>query len=303
MSPAERDVIRVIVNRNAKGVGDEKACDALMESITRALPTAEVWFSDENTKIDVLVERAVRDGATMLVGGGGDGTINAVASAVVGTDRVLGVLPLGTLNHFAKDLGVPADIEEAIAVLRDGTPSLVDVGEVNDRIFLNNSGLGLYPDIVHLREIRQKHGAAKWPSAIVAAIRALRKYRLLGIRITVDDEPMLRRTPAILVGNNEYTTQNTLEPKRVALDSGKLSLYIPRKVGRWKLIWFSLKALLTNSGLDDGFETLLTDTFTIESHHKKLRVSLDGEVAVMPTPLKYRSRAAELRVIMPTVIR
>jgi diacylglycerol kinase family enzyme len=295
--------IRVIVNRNAKGVGDEKACDALRQSIANVLPDAVVWFTDETTKVDDLIKRAIRDGATMLVGGGGDGTINAVASAVVGTDRVLGVLPLGTLNHFAKDLAIPADIEAAVLLLRDGMVSPVDVGEVNDRVFLNNSGLGLYPDIVHLREIRQRHGAAKWPAMFIAAIHALRKYRMLGIRITVDDQPLLRRTPAVLVGNNEYTTQHTLEPKRVALDAGKLSLYIPRKTGRWKLLWFSLRALLTNAGHDDAFETLLTDSFTIESRHKGLRVSLDGEVTVMSTPLHYRTRARELRVIVPTVIR
>jgi diacylglycerol kinase family enzyme len=295
-------IVRVIVNRNAKSVGDEKACEALVASITRALPGAVVWFTDEGTKVDALIKRALSDGATTLVGGGGDGTINAVASAVVGTERVLGVLPLGTLNHFAKDLTIPPDIEAAIQVLRDGAVRPVDVGEVNGHIFLNNSGLGLYPDIVHLREIRQRHGAAKWPSAIVAAIRALRKYRILGIRVTVDGQPLLRRTPAVLVGNNEYTTQNTLEPKRVELDAGRLSLYIPRKTSRWKLLWFSLKALLTNAGLDDGFETLLTDSFTIESRHNALRVSLDGEVTVMPTPLNYRTRAKELRVIVPTEI-
>lgn len=299
MSTGARDTVRVIVNRNAKSVGDDEACDELVRKITTVLPGAVVWLSDENTRIDQLVKRALHEGATTLVGGGGDGTINAVASAVVGTDRVLGVLPLGTLNHFAKDLGVPADIDEAIALLRDGVVRPLDAGQVNDRIFLNNSGLGLYPDIVHLREIRQKHGASKWPSAIVATIRALRKYRVLAIRVTVDGNSVVRRTPAVLVGNNEYTTQHTIEPKRVALDGGKLSLYIPRTTGRLKLIWFMLKALLTNAGIDEGFERLLADEFTIESRHKGLRVSLDGEVTVMQTPLEYRSRSRELRVIAP----
>jgi diacylglycerol kinase family enzyme len=153
-------MMRVIVNCNARAMQDEAARAALVESVERAVPEAVVWFTDDETKVDDLIQRAIEEGATTLVGGGGDGTINAVASAVVGTDMTLGVLPLGTLNHFAKDLTLPSDIDAAVSLLRDGVVCTVDVGEVNGRIFLNNSGLGLYPDIVHQREIRQKHGAS-----------------------------------------------------------------------------------------------------------------------------------------------
>jgi diacylglycerol kinase family enzyme len=267
------------------------------------VPGAQVWFTDEQTGVDDLVQRALHEGATILVGGGGDGTINAVAGAVVGTDRVLGVLPLGTLNHFAKDLALPADVDAAVSLLRDGVVCTVDVGEVNGRIFLNNSGLGLYPDIVHQRELRQLHGASKWPAAFAAALRALLRYRVLGIRIKVNGTSVLRRTPAVLVGNNEYTTEGTLEPRRLSLDDGKLSLYLPRRGGRLKLIWFSLRALIGNSRHVSTFEVLLSDEFTIESRHAGLRVSLDGEVMVMRTPLQYRCRAKALRVLVPTLVR
>ena len=296
-------MIRVIVNCNARAMQDEAARTTLTESVQRAVPDAQVWFTDDSTTVDDLVKRALADGATTLVGGGGDGTINAVASAVVGTDLVLGVLPLGTLNHFAKDLTVPADIDNAVLLLRDGVVSEVDVGEVNGRIFLNNSGLGLYPDIVHQREIRQKHGASKWPAAFASALRALTRYRVLGIRLTVDGKTMLRRTPAVLVGNNEYTTEGGLAAKRLALDEGMLSLYLPRRGGRVKLIWFSLRALIGNSRRVNTFEVLLSDAFTIESRHAGLRVSLDGEVTLLSTPLEYRCRAKALRVLVPTLVR
>lgn len=295
--------MRVIVNGNARAMKEESARTKLMESVTRAVPNSQVWFTDEEHKVDDLVQRAIKEGATILVGGGGDGTINAVAGAVVGTDRVLGVLPLGTLNHFAKDLALPGDLDAAVSLLRDGVVCSVDVGEVNGQIFLNNSGLGLYPDIVHQREIRQKHGASKWPAAFSAALRALLRYRVLGIRVQVNGETVLRRTPAVLVGNNEYTTEGTLEPKRVSLDDGKLSLYLPHRGGRLKLIWFSLRALIGNSRRVSSFEVLLSEQFTIESRHKGLRVSIDGEVMVMRTPLQYRCRAKALRVLVPTLVR
>ena len=105
--------------------------------------------------VSELVRAAVRRGATVVAAGGGDGTVNAVASVLVGTETTLGVLPLGTLNHFAKDIGIPLEMEEALAVLRDGKVQHVDVGTVSDRIFINNSGLGLYPDMVFNRERRQ----------------------------------------------------------------------------------------------------------------------------------------------------
>ena len=105
----------------------------------------------------------------LVVGGGGDGTIAAVAAALVGTDTPLGVLPMGTLNHFAKDLGIPLELEKAVQTLFTGKVAQVDVGEVNGRIFLNNSSLGFYPRIVQEREREQRQGHSKWVAFARAA--------------------------------------------------------------------------------------------------------------------------------------
>ncbi|MES2525223.1 MAG: diacylglycerol kinase family protein [Gemmatimonadota bacterium] len=294
---------RILVNCNAKAMQDPAGRDVLVEQVKSALPDAEVWFTADDVSITDLIERATRDGATLLVAGGGDGTVNAVASAVIGTGRTLGVLPLGTLNHFAKDLTIPFDIEAAVLLLRDGLVCEVDVGEVNDRIFINNSGLGLYPDIVRQRERRQEAGSSKWPAALVSTVYALRRYRLLGIRVMVGAKAMYRRTPAVFIGNNEYTTDNGLEPKRPSLSDGRLALYMPHPSGRARLLWFSLRALLGNSRRLEGFDVLLTESLTIESRHRRLHVALDGEVTIMETPLHYRTRAKALRVLVPTIVR
>ncbi|HYW30073.1 MAG TPA: diacylglycerol kinase family protein [Gemmatimonas sp.] len=295
--------VRILVNCNAKAMQDPAGRDALVEQVRGVMPDAQVWFTADDVSIDDLIARATRDGATMLVAGGGDGTVNAVASAVIGTQRTLGVLPLGTLNHFAKDLAIPFDIEAAVLLLRDGMVCDVDVGEVNDRVFINNSGLGLYPDIVRQRERRQEAGSSKWPAAFVSALHALRRYRTLGIRVMVGGKALYRRTPAVFIGNNEYTTDSGLEPKRPSLSDGCLSLYMPHPHGRARLLWFSLRALLGNSGRLEGFDVVLTDSLSIESRHRRLHVALDGEVAVMETPLNYRTRARALRVLVPTIVR
>ncbi|HVG33349.1 MAG TPA: diacylglycerol kinase family protein, partial [Pyrinomonadaceae bacterium] len=125
---------------------------------------ARITLAKSGNEIVELARRAARDDCHTVIAGGGDGTINAVASAVVGTDKRLGVLPLGTLNHFAKDLKIPLDLEGAVSNIFDAHVARVDVGEVNGRIFLNNSSLGLYPSIVRQREKQQERlGRGKWP--------------------------------------------------------------------------------------------------------------------------------------------
>lgn len=128
---------------------------------------ADITLAQSGAEMIATAEQALRDGAPIVVAGGGDGTINAVASVVVGSGTPFGVLPLGTLNHFAKDLNIPLELDAAIANVAQGVPHQVDVGEVNGRIFLNNSSLGLYPDIVRDRESSSAgwDGASGSPSA------------------------------------------------------------------------------------------------------------------------------------------
>ncbi len=296
-------MVRVVVNSNAKSMQDQAARERLVQVLGEALPDARVYFSDEDNGVSDLVTRCMDEHPTLLVAGGGDGTVNAVASAVRESSILLGVLPLGTLNHFAHDLGIPGDIDAAIIVLRDGIPMAVDAAEVNGQLFVNNSGLGLYPDIVHQREARQRRGWSKWPAAFMASIRALSRYRMLGVRIRTGETTLLRRTPALMIGNNEYTTEGTLGAHRVSMSSGQLSLYCPRAHGRLHLLWFSLRALLGSLRDTPEFETVLSDAITIESRHRHLRVAIDGEVTVMTTPLEYRALPGALQVLVPALVR
>jgi diacylglycerol kinase family enzyme len=144
--------VTVIVNAGAGAGHDEAACDALRTQLTDAGLDAELVRADGGERMIRAAERALAQGARLVAAGGGDGTINAVASVMVDSGVPFGVLPLGTLNHFAKDLGIPLDLGAAVRNLATGRPVKVDVGEVNGRIFLNNSSLGLYPDIVRDRE-------------------------------------------------------------------------------------------------------------------------------------------------------
>ncbi len=244
--------------------------------------------------------KAVADGVAIVVAGGGDGTINAVASVLAGSGVAFGVLPLGTLNHFAKDLGIPLTLDEAVGNVAKGQRIQVDVGEVNDRIFLNNSSLGLYPDIVRDRE-KQQHrlGRGKWLAATWATIAALRRYPFLSVRLTVDGGQHARRTPFVFIGNNEYIMQGLAIGARERLDRGKLSLYVAQRPGRLGLLRFAVRALCGRLAQERDFDVMLSETLSIETRHRHLRVATDGEVTIMATPLHYRIKPAALTVIVP----
>src|SRR5215210_8066918 len=191
----------VIINATSGANDKERVRDRLAELFAARGLTPRITLAQSGAEIVELARRAVREDCNPIVAGGGDGTINAVASQIVGTNRTLGVLPLGTLNHFAKDLGIPLDLEGATANLLEGHVEQVDVGEVNGRIFLNNSSLGLYPSIVRHREKQQERlGRGKWPAFIWATLTMLKRYPFLNVRLSTDKEELLRRTPFIFVG-------------------------------------------------------------------------------------------------------
>jgi diacylglycerol kinase family enzyme len=174
---------------------------------------ADIVRLDDGDRLDAQVARALRARPSRLVAGGGDGTVAAVASQLVDGDTALGVLPLGTLNHFAKDLGIPLELEQAVRVIVDDRRMAVDVGELQaggqqagegaGRVFLNNSSLGLYPRIVSARdEAQHRLHLGKWPALVRATWHALRDSRSFDVRLDVDGEPLQRRTPFVFIGNN-----------------------------------------------------------------------------------------------------
>jgi YegS/Rv2252/BmrU family lipid kinase len=291
--------VEVIVNGKAGLSANSESLEKLKSLIEAACPAATIVFADANMDVDQLARDAVQRGRTMIVAGGGDGTINAVSSAVAGTETVLGVLPLGTWNHFAKDLGIPAEPEAAVRTLVTGSVRTVDVGEVNGRVFVNNSALGLYPEIVRQREKQQKLGASKWLAAGWAVARALVRYRLLTVRVTSDGRQLLRTTPIVFVGNNPYAMEGLEFGGRSRLDSGELCMVIPHDKSRLKLLWLTLRALLGQRHRDEDFDIVLTTELSIESRRRNIHVTLDGEITSMKPPLRYRIRPGALRVIVP----
>lgn len=251
-------------------------------------------------RIVETAREALASGAEALAAGGGDGTIRAVASVLAGGDRPLAVLPLGTLNHFARDLGIPMELEEAVRLIPNGVVHALDVGEVNGEIFVNNSMLGVYPPIVKVRDLeRHTLDRGKWTATASAVFKVLPRLPSLRVRVKAQGQEMVRDTRFLFVGNNEYEMSLFKYSARSRHESGDLYLYIANPRSRLGLVGLALLGLVRDVKGTDSFECLRLPEFTIEAHKRVLPVYFDGEVVLLETPLRYRKRVRDLRVVAP----
>ncbi len=293
-------IVPVIINAGAGNPHVEDRSRSLSELFLAGGIHADVRLARTGSDIDALVRAAVNEHPPMLIAAGGDGTISTAAAALAGTDIPLGVLPFGTLNHFAKDLGVPLELEASVRNIIENNVTAVDVAEVNGRVFINNSSLGLYPDMVRDRERQQSRlGRGKWHSFLWASLSVLRRFPFLVVRIEVESTKEDFVTPVVFIGNNEYQMQGFDIGARESLQGGVLSIYIVKKQRRAALVRLSLAALLGRLEQARDFEALTATELVIETHRTRVLVSADGEVQPMTSPLHYRIRPRALRVIVP----
>jgi YegS/Rv2252/BmrU family lipid kinase len=294
---------KIIALLNARsGAGHDDALPAqVRDLIGRGGAEVDVRPMAEGANVADMVAKAKAERPDILVAAGGDGTVSTVAGALVDSDVVLGVLPLGTLNHFAKDLGIPLDLDAAARTIVAGRIARVDVGEVNGRVFVNNSSLGLYPEIVRDRERQQRRlGRGKWPALAWATLAALRRHAFLSVTLRIDGVERVRRTPFVFIGNNQYQMEGfSIGARAGSLCDGLLSVYLTQRPGRLRLLALALRALFGRLRQARDFEALTATDFVIESRHRTLRVATDGEITEMTTPLRYRTRPACLQVAVP----
>lgn len=290
--------VTVILNSGAGRAGNDNIEKTVRSEFERAgcqVNCHRVRSGDE------LISTA--QGATsesdVLVAGGGDGTISAVASVAAQEGKVLGVLPLGTLNHFSKDLGIPQEIAGAVNVIAGGNIRQIDIAEVNGRFFINNSSIGLYPRLVLKRERQQRLGRGKWWAALWALTRMVRLDPFQNVKLELEGNELRRKTPFVFIGNNVYEMDLYNIGTRPRLDEGKLCIYLLRRSGRAGLFLLIFRTLFGGLRRDRNFEEFHTTKLTVETRRGSMLVALDGEVAALETPLEYKIHPGELKVIVP----
>jgi len=273
--------------------------DRIEQLFAAAGRSATITLAHSGAELQRAIDAAIDSGAAALVGGGGDGTINTVASGLAGTGIPLGVLPLGTLNHFAKDLGLPLGLDEAVAVVLGGFTTKVDLGSVNGRCFLNNSSLGLYPRIVRLRATRPAHGLRKWIVALWALLKTLERNPVITLTVEADGETTVTRTSIVFIGNNAYTMSGLEAGTRTSLAGARLAIYVVKAGGRPRLMRLAWRMFTGRAQRSGELEVTLTERATISLGGRTVPVALDGEVVTLDLPLEYRIRPGALAVLIP----
>ena len=280
----------IVINRG-------KADRASVEEALRAAGIGGELELVAGDRIEEFVRSHVEGGARLIIVGGGDGSVGAAASALAGSDATLGILPLGTLNHFARDLGIPADLGKAAALIAKGRERAVDVAQVNGRTFVNNSAIGLYPLMVVDRENQQHRlGRSKRLAMLVASFRTLAKFHDDRLTLTSNEGRSSVDTPLLFVGNNEYRVAMPGAGSREALDDGHLCVLVMRKKGVPGFLAATARALIGLAREDDMVRIDDVERLRVDSSRASLTVSIDGETCRMKPPLDYRIRKGALRV-------
>ena len=251
-----------------------------------------------------LAQRAVelaRQQHGIVVAAGGDGTINAVVQAVLHSGWPFGVLPQGTFNYFGRTHGIPVDTAAATGALLDAIVRPVQVGLINDRVFLVNASLGLYPKLLEEREAyKQQLGRSRFVALCSAVVTLLRAHRQLVFSLELGGETRVLRTPTLVVGNNLLQLEQLGIPEAKAHAAGQLAAIALRPIGTLAMLWLLLRGALGQLGAADSVLTFAFDCLTVRPHgRRRIKVAMDGEVAWLNTPWCFRLRRIPYSSLIP----
>ncbi len=239
-----------------------------------------------------------------VVAAGGDGTINAVAQAAHAQGCALGVLPQGTFNYFARTHGIPADAQQALQTLLTCEPVPVQVGLINDHVFLVNASLGLYPELLQDREaFKTRFGRSRLVAFGSALFTLLGVHRLLKLRIERGVDSRDIRTSTLFVGNNRLQLEQVGLAQASALDQGCLAAVMLRPIGVLATLWLLLRGSFGTLGEADTVECFQFHRMVVRPRlgwdGLRVKVAFDGEVNYMRAPLEFKVSATPLYLIKP----
>jgi diacylglycerol kinase family enzyme len=291
--------VAVVINReggSAAGLGMEETD---IEDVFRKAGLEASVALVTGSEVTSEVRKAKDSSVDAVVIGGGDGTISAAAGVLAGGSIPLGVLPLGSANHFAQDLGIPFTLEEAVRIISKGQTRPVSVAEVNGHIFINNSVLGIYPAIVKKRDaIRHRIPMKKILARWLAALLVLPDFPVIQVRFTVDDRMTVCTTPFVFIGAHAYEMSAFSFGASRTAENG-LFVYMIRSRTRSALVRLFLKSLVKDIKQEKYFETWSLSEVIIETHSERITIGTDGELLKLTPPLHYRSLPGALRVFVP----
>jgi diacylglycerol kinase family enzyme len=265
----------------------------------------DIWHVENPRQLPMLAQRVVdcaRQQQGAVVAAGGDGTINTVAQATLNSGCPFGVLPQGTFNYFSRTHGIPLDTTEATRALLEGTIQPVQVGLLNDRIFLVNASLGLYPNLLEEREAyKQQFGRRRLVALWAGVVTLLRVHRPLRLRLEHAGKVWEMRTSTVVVGNNPLQLQQLGLPEARAVQQGQLAAIAVRPISPFAMAWLLLRGALGKLGDADHVMHFACECLTVRPYgRRRIKVAMDGEVTWLNTPLVFQVAPNPLQLLVPT---
>ncbi len=255
---------------------------------------------DDDQPMEDRVARAIAGDADVIVAAGGDGTVVAVAEAIVGTDKILGILPLGTMNAMARDVSIPLDLDQAVASLATSEVHKVDVGEVNGRIFLENVTIGVMAPLTAVREKIRGKGILAWLSFMGHVVTRLSQGRRIAMEITAEDgRSRIERLRAINVANGPYSEAPGQLLTRAWINDGLLTLYKFKRLTARDAFRLAAEMMIGRWTHDDAIEIETARSVTIRVRKETVAVALDGEVVKLDVPMTFSKRPLALAMLLP----
>jgi diacylglycerol kinase family enzyme len=288
--------IAVFANPKSRSNASWDSCRQLLEQ----RQVLQIFILGEAQLEDQLIN-AWQQGCKTIVAAGGDGTISSIVDALLRLKLPvkLGVLPIGTFNHFAKDLAIPTDLELALRVIEAGHTTLIDVAKVNERHFINNSSIGLYSYVVNEREGLERRGLHKSVARMSVLVGLVTRRFAYDVRFGTSEDAPRKKISNIFVGNNIYTIEGLSTGTRASLSEGKLFVAIVNSMHGFGIVRFLYKSIIGVALTDKDLNVVGLAECTIESRAKRIRVAYDGETSMMISPLRYRILPKVLSVIVP----
>lgn len=237
----------------------------------------------------------------VVVAAGGDGTLNAVSQAVLGSGLPFGILPQGTFNYFGRTYGISQDTETALKCLLDAVIQPVHVGSLNDNVFLVNASLGLYPTLLEDREAwKQRFGRSRLVALWAALATLMRAHRQLDITLDYAESQRRLRTPTLVVGNNALQLEHIGIDHVDDIEQGRLVAMTARELGTLDLYGLLLRGLLSSMGEAENMISFGFETMTVRfGRRRRIKVAMDGEIIWLRTPLVFRVAPDRLPLLVP----
>ncbi|HEX4666810.1 MAG TPA: diacylglycerol kinase family protein [Chthoniobacterales bacterium] len=292
--------IEVILNAASGSQRADEVCEILARVFKASGRSFHISVGKGGDIGRIAKEKASSD-CEILVAGGGDGTICGVAQASLGKGKLLGVLPLGTFNYFAKNLGIPVDPEGAARVILNGKAVRASVLDLDGRLVLNNASIGIHPAVLlKRRELYRRWGRNQLNAYLSVLLAAFQPPPRLRVRLATAEGEVVRETAAVMICSNAFQMKTFALAGMECLETGKFALYVVRMSGRATIFRLGLRVVTRRLRLATDYEAICASEVSIEMLRRdRLRAAVDGELEVLQSPLRFRIAPQELLVLVP----